>query len=111
MEHRLDFLNPKWHYGYNVTVRLGDKWLCKTNPGDKVSIYRTGAVAPLASGVIIQAEIMRFGDVRIKDLWIEHDPECRTPDGLIKAMLRAYPEFDLDSHVTVLIFDIDTEEN
>lgn len=29
MNHKLEFLNPIWHYGENVTVRRGDKWFEK----------------------------------------------------------------------------------
>ncbi len=28
--HTLEFLNPEWHYGENVTVRLGTK--CASHP-------------------------------------------------------------------------------
>lgn len=107
MKHTLEFLNPKWHYGENVTVRLGHKWVEKAHEGDIVEIVRTGSSEVIATGVITAIRsVLRFSQVNILDLWAEHDPECRTPDGLVKAMLRAYPDFTLDSPVTIIQFHL-----
>ena len=106
MNHRLDFLNPTWHYGRNVTIRLGDKWALKAERNDTVSLHQTGYDLPLAVGNIAYIGYKPFKTVTIEDLFGEHDPECRNPDGLVRAMLRAYPNFNLDSWVTVIWFII-----
>lgn len=108
MEYRLDFLNPVWHYGANITMRLGKKWKDKNLEDyvDKVVLYRTGGKKPVAEGMVERSVYKPFNEVTIQDLWEEHDPECRTPDGLVKAMLRAYDDFTLASMVTVIRFII-----
>lgn len=107
MKHKLEFLNPQFHRGYNVTVRLGGKWIDKANSGDTVEIRRTGDDNPIAIGKITDLRFCYFGEVSLQDLLEEHDRECGTPFGLVYAMLRAYPDFKLDSMVTVVRFYID----
>jgi len=108
MNHILEFLNPEWHYGENVTVRLGYKWVEKAYEGDLVEIVRTGQSQAITTGVITEIRsVLRFSQVAIQDLWFEHDPACRVPDGLVKAMLQAYPDFTLESPVTIIRFRID----
>lgn len=107
MTHTLEFLNPQWHYGENVTVRLGYKWVEKAHEGDIVEIVRTGESQVITTGIITEIRsVLRFTQVNIQDLWYEHDPECRVPDGLVKAMLYAYPDFTLNSPVTIVQFCI-----
>lgn len=106
MIHRLDFLNPTFHYGRNVTIRRGHEWYEKAQKGDEVAIMRTGIDKILAQGKIESLICRRFRDVTIENLLNEHDPECRTPAGLVYAMLRAYPDFTLDDIVTVIEFVI-----
>ena len=106
MEHTLEFLNPEWHHGENVTVRLGDKWIKKAFTGQKVVIVKTGEIKPVAEGIITEIRSCFFGSISIGELLKEHDPECRTPRGLAYAMLLAYPEFSLNSLVTVITFKI-----
>jgi len=104
--HTLEFLNPRWHYGENVTVRLGAQWADKVSVGDYVQIAQTGDVTPIATGKVIDTRLCDFPSITIAELKKEHDPSCRTPDGLVYAMLQAYPDFHLNSTVTVLTFKI-----
>ena len=104
--HVLEFLNPLYHLGDNVTIRMGDKWYRKASVFDLVNITQTGTSKPLATGVIREMWHIPFKEVTISHLWDEHDPECRNPDGLVKAMLRAYPRFTLEDSVTVIRFEI-----
>lgn len=108
MKHTLQFLNPIWHRGANVTIRRGSKWFDKAQKGDEVEIVRTGEEPTvIARGIIDVVSYHNFQDVAIQDLWEELDPECRTPDGLVRAMLMAYPDFTLDDKVSVVRFIID----
>ena len=105
MIHKLLFLNPTWHYGFNATVRLGDKWANTSSVGDTVELVRTGDEEKvLASGTISKIEYLPFEQIPIWVLVTEHDRECSTYQGLAFAMLKAYPEFRLNSSVTVLTF-------
>jgi hypothetical protein len=106
-EHTLEFLNPQYHFGDNVTVRKGYKWVEKAHEGDVVWIVRTGETNPVAKGIIKEMNSHQtIKDCHLEDLWLEHDPECRTPNGLVVAMLRAYPDFTLNDPVTVIKFTI-----
>jgi len=107
MEHTLEFLNPTFHRGDNVTIRNGRKWIEKAFSGQIVKVVRTGETEALAQGVVKDIRLIPFKGVTLQDLWEEHDPECRTPDGLTKAMLMAYPDFNLESEVTIIRFTID----
>ena len=106
-EHALDFLNPQYHSGMNITVRKGDKWFKKAREGDKVWITKTGRSCPETYGIIKEIDFRKFEEVTIRDLMEEHDRECNSPAGLILAMLRAYPDFTLDDGVTVIRFYIE----
>ena len=107
MRHKLQFINPQWHYGSNTTVRLGLKWHDKAAVGDIVEIVRTGYESMvLSEGEITCIRAVPFMELPIFTLIEEHDRECSSYQGLIHAMLRAYPEFTLDSYVTLLIFKI-----
>jgi len=107
MEHTLQFLNPQWHYGRNVTIRDGSKWYEKACPGDKVLICQTGAEDNiLAKGTIEEVRYAPYMEVSLGDLLEEHDRECGTPFGLTHAMLRAYPDFTLADWVTIIRFKI-----
>lgn len=106
MEHNLEFLNPTYHYGENVTIRKGRKWFDKARVGDTVVIRRTGHLDFICEGIITEVRLVPYSEVFLRDLLEEHDRECGTPFGLTHAMLRAYPDFTLDSEVTVLRFRI-----
>jgi len=107
VEHILQFLNPQWHYGPNITIRLGDKWHQNALARDTVVVVRTGEEDKfLARGVIESIMYIPFLEVSLSDLLEEHDPECRTPHGLVYAMLCAYPDFKLSDMVTVIRFII-----
>jgi hypothetical protein len=45
-------------------------------------------------------------DLRDEDLVNEHDPECRTLRGLLKAMIRDYPDFDVREIVTLVYWTL-----
>jgi hypothetical protein len=106
MKHKLEFLNPTFHKGLNVTVRLGNKWYKNAHVQDEIQICRADSNMPLAEGVIVGLKYVNFKEITIRDLLNEHDPECRTPGGLAFAMMGAYDEFSLDDDVTVIEFEI-----
>lgn len=104
----LQFKNPEFHKGLNVTIRRGLKWYANASVGDKIKIVRTGEEdIPLATGMIVGLKPQNFLAIRPDDLAFEHDPACTNWDGLIFAMERAYPDFKEDEEITVVSFWIE----
>ena len=106
MKHVLQFSNPVFHGGLNVTVRNGDKWM-KANIGDHLEIKETGSPVVRLTGTLIGKACLPF--TMVPDAWLidEHDPSCRTYVGLLKEMERVYPEFSAENNtVTVLLFTL-----
>src|SRR5690606_33462506 len=103
--HEIDFVNPTFHSGLNITVRHGDCWTKLARIGDRLQIAgRTGEIqAPLIG--------MFYCDLRdipqgILDL--EHDADARTHAGLKRILDEIYgPTEDGDRMVTTLFFLID----
>ena len=100
----LFFLEPVFHPGLNVTVRNGDKWM-QTNIGDGLLIKKTGEDTVIHTADLIAKAYVPFR--LIPEAWLayEHDPACRTLEGLFEyGMKPAYPDFTEDNYVTVLLF-------
>ena len=55
---------------------------------------------------IEKISVLRFKDIKVEDIKYEHDPKCRTTNGLSKVLLSIYPDFDVDTIVTILYFKI-----
>ena len=101
---KLDFSNAVFNDEINVTVRRGDKWGV-ANPDDVFHITDHGKSTGTAA--LIRAVIRtRFDSLTDDDLEAEHDPACRTTEGLLKVMGRVYPEFQEDEDVTLLVFTV-----
>lgn len=108
---RLDFLKNVHELARapQSTVRLGDKWLRRALvPGTSLMVCETGA--PLASGraaVSREVSFCRLGEVPQRLLDLEHDPVCRTRDGLMATMRRTYGDHvGPNSQVTVIVYEL-----
>ncbi len=94
-ENPLLFQKPDFHPGVNVTVRSGAKWFGTLNIGDLVAIaeidgedgMRTDRGKHLVLGVAYFNEIEEIPEDLLR---FEHDPTCRTPDGLEEELGRIY---------------------
>ena len=53
---------------------------------------------------IIGTKVKRFRDLVPEDIKREHDPSCRTYDGLLTEMKRVYKGFKANENVTVVEF-------
>ncbi len=114
--HELLFLNPCVNVGdINLTVRLGDKWLKQANVGDNIVICKTpeeeggtATATQLANAVIVGQMFLPFSQIPPSLLKLEHDPECRSFAGLVRAMTAAYgTSFDINTaDVTLLFFKV-----
>lgn len=97
----LKFNNPVFHSGVNVTVRRGLKW-----------IFEDCAIVS-DQNAALNHQPFKFSDLKNfpEFLLKEHDPECRTYEGLLKIMKETYNNFDENEAVTVVWFTINTEHD
>ncbi len=95
----LGFANPQFHTGRNTSVRRGNRW----HGVPQARIEQAAGVhsQPLA----LHTELRRFDTLTSVDLRDEHDPRCRTPEGLLAVMQQLYPGFQRDEAVTLVHFD------
>lgn len=96
--HKLEFSNPVFHAGTNLTVRRGTKW-----HGREWAALRVGEAS-----LTVRLSTMTHKLVWLDDHWLrdEHDPACRTVSGLVAEMERVYPGFDPYEDVTLVRFDL-----
>lgn len=89
----LRFLNPDIQEGLNLTVRNGSKW-ADLKCGEALRVVKTGEEdTELGRVVVINAVRRSVLDGLPSDLLrYEHDPSCRSPEGLRKALDEAYPD-------------------
>lgn len=100
----LYFMNPVFtKKTLNLTVRRGDKW--KDYQGE-VKILDTDSNDQVANGKVIYAEHLAFEELSDRDLALEHDPGCRTTDGLYHELQRVYPGFEEKENVTLVYFKV-----
>jgi hypothetical protein len=95
----LEFDNPTFHAGRNTTIRRGDRWLGV--PQARLRL-RDGS---LSAAVPLETELKKFLALSARELQFEHDPHCRTIEGLLLELQRIYPGFDPGEDVTVCTFD------
>jgi len=100
---RLLFSNPIFHTGINVTVRSGYKWADSLN--EIVEVGDTDGLADLRSAHILGVLTTKLNKIPESILAQEHDPSCRTLDGIITEMKRVYGDIADDAPVTVLFFE------
>jgi hypothetical protein len=103
-------MSGTFHPGLNITVRRGLEWfqkglvpgetitLCVCPPGHDHTVIGQARVAFVMSAKIetIPDELMIY----------EHEPSCRTKEGLLAAMSRVFGEVRADEIVTVIGFEM-----
>jgi len=110
MQHILLFTKPEFRPGLNVTVRRGKRWFDTSSVNDELNIYRTGNENPherIAFGKIEGLAYIPFLSIPSDWLAVEHDRACHDLNGLLKAMVQAYPDFNPMEIVTVILFRIE----
>jgi len=100
---RLQFKNPVFHDGVNVTVRHGDKWLHKVAVGDRVQIAQTDG-DDLGEAMVCGLLYLPARLIPQEVLDLEHDPKCKTHKGLFAVLKEVYPDFSEHSACTVVLF-------
>lgn len=96
---KMKFGHPVFHQGMNVTCRMGNKWLKKVQPGDTFDAEGKRALCHCL-------HICRFNQIPPSMISYEHDPECRSVDGLYGVMSKLYPKFNRNSVVTLVGFEV-----
>ena len=102
----LEFNNPVFFEGVNVTVRKGEKWRNIFDDGYKDVTIKATNGETLGTGRLKAVEYCKFTDIKIGWLAMEHDDSCYTIEGLKAAMLKAYPDFKDDDFVSVVFFTV-----
>lgn len=97
----LEFTNHVFKPGFNITVRRGLKWANEKMA--QIQLDENNVTRPIA----VKTRVMKFQDLKKPDLVNEHDPACRTVDGLFKVMQDVYPNFDVREVVTIVEWDHD----
>src|SRR5690606_17990015 len=94
----LEFARASFLQGRNTTVRRGTRWL-----GVAAARLRLedGSVSP---PVVLETGLRVFRDIDEAALRFEHDPACRTLQGLFAQMAIHYPGFREDETVTLCHF-------
>lgn len=88
----------------NLTVRRGTKW----DASKDIEGYAVGTRKEDGSRLIEvrETKVMRFEDIEKEDLTFEHDPRCRTYEGLLEVMREVYSDFDVYEIVTLVYFKL-----
>jgi len=105
----MHFISGTFHPGLNITVRRGLEWFQKgLLPGDTFALCvcpRRDDHTPIGTAKV--AFIMAATIETIPDelMAYEHEPSCRTKEGLLAAMRRVLGEVRPDEMVTVIGFE------
>jgi hypothetical protein len=85
-------------------VRNGTKWADNVHAKEPLRIVRTEGEEPTGEIVNVEFALVTKKEF-ITDSWLkyEHDPDCRTIEGLTKAMDKAYPD-GWGPEITLLFF-------
>ena len=99
---KLKFENLVFARGMQQTIRKGKKPVC----GNFFRITSKAGV-DLDQAIVYEQETYFFSEIPDNVIAMSHDPECRTADGLLKAMKHYYPDFDeVNEVVTVVWFKL-----
>ena len=103
------FSNPVFHNGINVTCRNGYKWAGEM--GSIVNVRDTDGTTDYGLAHVLGVMTVCLDRVPESVLALEHDPSCRTREGIIAEMKEVYGD-DLkdDAPTTVLFFELESDE-
>ncbi len=97
------FTTYKFRTGTNLSIRRGPQWASKIDVGDTIWLQsREGGEQRKA--LVTGIKVKRFRDIREQDLALEHDPQCRTWNGLSTTMKKLFDDFDETEIVTMVYF-------
>lgn len=100
---KMPFSSPVFHDGLNCTVRLGEEWKNKLKVGDEFIVETPEKTLTME---VTNIKVSKFSDLTEDDIKYEHEPSCRTLEGLKKEMREIYPNMTDDSVFTVVYFEV-----
>lgn len=104
-KHKLNFINPQYRKGINVTTRLGTKWAMKISIGDTVTVSSNNYRSSHQNGEILGAFIGEFNLIPDEFIRLQHSQDTQTRHGLAEIMRESYgAKFEMDSICTVILF-------
>jgi hypothetical protein len=111
MNKQLMFLSPiqaksPHPSGILLTVRRTTEWAGQVQCDEVVDLVETGK-GKFGEAIIHSCLTTLFRRLKPQEsttLQLEHDPECRKYDGLLAAMIRAYPGFAENETVTLVFY-------
>jgi len=108
------FRRPIFKSGRNTTIRRGIDWAVRILMADSTEVYyftkegekpgERGIIKDYGHTVDIGAKVLRFQDIRGRDIEDNHDPYCRTYDTLLAELQKYYVGFDIAEIITVIEF-------
>jgi hypothetical protein len=106
MRYAVEFENPIFHRGVNITVRLGMKWMEALNIGDTISLIKPGERVTAVSrvGEVTGLACIPFNFMPAEWLRFEHNPNCQTLSGLLDTLHNIYGSFGAFAPVTIIFF-------
>lgn len=106
MGKNLEFLNFTFKDGFNVTVRLGTKWAERVKPGHIINACPSDEESQSFEVLIHAMYVGPIKDIPESWLELEHDPGCRTLDGLLDELKKTYSDAPIgqETIITALKF-------
>jgi hypothetical protein len=103
---KMEFRNPSFLGGLNVTVRRGPKWSEAVKIGDGLELCASYCLRPVGVGQVCGVACIPF--LLIPEFWLsyEHEETCDNLRGLLQDMLEIYPGFSATETVSVILFDL-----
>ena len=100
----LKFANNTHERGFNLTVRLGNKW-SRLMPGESILLTDTSGHNPIAA-TVEEIRVLKLKNLLSEDLAYEHDPRCRNLEGLYWILRQVYDADDIneDAIVTLVLY-------
>ena len=106
---KLLFSNPTFHDGINVTVRSGYKWADAL--GEIVEVSDAEQTQEPEMAHVLGVLTTKLNTIPESILAQEHDPKCKTLEGITEVMKDIYGDIADDAPVTVLFFEFSPEAN
>ena len=109
----LHFTNPVFRYSeVNVTVRLGTKWAgFGVQPGTPINLYKDPENLKIDEAVWSGCCVFNAHQLQTAGpiLRLEHDPSCRTFEGLIEELASVYNTIITPTTLLTVVFFVPIE--
>lgn len=101
------FSNPTFHKGRNVTCRRPKAEYFDLSLDDEVKLCDLDYIEQDIANIFLLARYESVRDIPQAHLFMEHDPDCRDHDGLLRELRRVYGNYSDSEPVLVIGFYVD----